>query len=80
MEDRTCGTCRHWHRLPKDPMNLGAPESGQCRAVPPSAQLFVDQAGQPLAIVANYPGMPGDFPACGLHQGRLELNGRLEGD
>lgn len=71
----TCVNCRHWHERPTDPHNLGAPRDGQCRE-----QLHV--VGVPVPggtnVMAVYPVLPGDFPACGRFEPALALDRCLE--
>jgi hypothetical protein len=70
----TCGSCKHWHPLPSDPHNLGAPRHGECRHHL-SAGLVMQQtpAGVQPAWMAGYPPVPNTFPACGQHEAIIEL-------
>lgn len=65
MSEPVCGTCAHWKKRPTDPMNLGAPATGECRAVPPSVTLLPTPQG--LAQASAYPQLPETFLACGLY-------------
>lgn len=65
---RTCGNCRHWFKIPQDPMNLD-PKSirGQCREGPPHMTLVAlpGPNGQPvLHPFADYPALPPTYAAC----------------
>jgi hypothetical protein len=66
VSEPTCGACRHWHRQPADPMNLGGAPAGACRARPP--QLVVLPAERGLQITAMYPIIDGRLAACALHE------------
>jgi hypothetical protein len=63
----TCKTCRHWHKGPTDPMNLGANVMGECRGGPPvMVALGVTPQGQ-VPMQTCYPKVPHNFLACGLY-------------
>ncbi len=62
-----CGTCKHWHKNPTDPMNVAAPAMGVCRASPPSVTSLPAQGGSTLTM-ANYPTLAPDTIACSQHQ------------
>ena len=62
MPEPTCSPCRLWHRLPTDPMNLGAPPLGQCRARPHAVAMTTPQGG--AVGPAFYLATPAEFPAC----------------
>lgn len=59
--DKTCGTCRHWHRQGADPRNLNHVQ-GECRHSPPGITF------SPQGILATYPHLPPQFPACARHE------------
>lgn len=65
----TCQSCKHWHKLPADPTNLGAPAVGECRGVPPS--LIHLGGGN---ITSMYQRLPAQFPSCGMYQLPLRLS------
>lgn len=67
-DTNVCGNCKHWHRKPADPADLGAPPQGDCRGEPP--QLVVLPARGGVVVQAMYPITRPDFPACG----RFELS------
>lgn len=61
-----CGTCRHLHKLPADPNNLGV-KRYECRAAPPQLVAFLTGPGQ-VQMSLHYPPLPPEFPACGQHE------------
>lgn len=63
---QNCGSCRYWCRHPANPMNLGGPALGECRAIPPG-QVVLPTARQELQIVSRYPVTHEKFPACGQY-------------
>lgn len=64
----TCGTCRHWHAGPINPMALDAPKQGDCREAPPGVSSFPAGMIAPQSIqTAAYPRLPENFPACSHH-------------
>ncbi len=65
MEGTTCGTCRHWHKKPADPMQLGAPAQGDCRGAPPTPIGIATPHG--LQVMVLYSTMPPEYPACAQH-------------
>lgn len=65
MDGPACGTCKHWHKNPADPMQLGAPPQGQCRGGPPVPIGIPTPQGLQIAVM--YPTIPREFPACGAH-------------
>jgi hypothetical protein len=71
VEEKTCGTCRHWHQRPIDPNNLGAERQGDCREGPPA--LLTIPAPRSVQGVAVYPALPSAFPACSRHCERSEV-------
>ena len=75
MADQTCSACRHWHRLPRDPNNLGESVIGECRehvhvVVIPQAM----RAGMAPALRVLYPPTPEDFPVCGRYEERAVVS------
>lgn len=62
----TCGRCRHFHELPRDPRNLGV-RFGQCREGPPQAI----PTSNGLAPV--YVGVPFEWPACSRFLASLQV-------
>jgi hypothetical protein len=77
-EDRclTCGTCRHWHRLPANPGQLGTVR-GECRESPPAATTIAFPNGkgglQVVGVLTQYPPLSPDNKACSRHEERKEL-------
>lgn len=64
----TCGSCIFWQRRPADPMNLGAPNIGECRFMPPAPVVVGrNPQGGPM-LISVYPIHQGEFPACAQHQ------------
>ena len=59
-----CKGCKHWHKVPLDPQDLGAGPKGDCRAHPP--QSFAVPSRMGLQIASAYPVLPATFPACSL--------------
>lgn len=62
-----CGDCKHWHKLPSDPNNLGAKPAGECRE---SLHVILVPAGQGMAPAALYAVINDNFPACSHHRKR----------
>ena len=76
-EENRCGSCVHWHQTPSDPMNLAAPRTGLCRAVPPvpvvtGVMPTVDGGMQPQAQ-ALYPLTLANSLGCGMFKERANL-------
>jgi hypothetical protein len=73
--NRTCGNCRHWHKMPKDPMQLNVAR-GNCRESPPAGTAIISQsAGGAINVIAwavAYPPVEPDFPACSRYAAKLE--------
>lgn len=71
-DHRTCGQCRHWVRVPQDPMNLD-PKAvrGACTNGPPQMS-FVPMQGPRGQVVmqelCGYPKLPPEFQACSQFQ------------
>ncbi len=59
-----CGTCKHWAKMPADPANF-RDRRGQCRESPPHATTIPHGNGQ--ILLASYPQLPAEFPACSRH-------------
>lgn len=62
-----CGTCTHFHQLPADPHNLGAPRQGLCLEGPPQPALVVGPQGQAGTVWA-FPMLPSVHMACHRHE------------
>lgn len=75
-DEKRCGACKHWHKLPGDPMNLGAPKTGLCRAVPP-VPIAAGQTRTAQGIMVAYefifPSLREDALSCGMYEERLQL-------
>jgi hypothetical protein len=71
-QGKTCGTCKHWIRLPgmTEDGRVNPHVRGDCRRLPP--QFGIQMIGNRLAQSLAYPALPPNFPACGEHQTRLE--------
>lgn len=66
-EQLTCGTCRHWHKLPPDPRDLKK-RMGHCRHSPPTCTSTLVDPQRGLSFEQSaYPTLPHEFPACGQH-------------
>lgn len=76
MSEQTCQSCEHWHKRPADPMHLGAPPAGECRASPLFAP-FANQNGAG-AIFLGYPTVPANLPVCSHFQERADVKRLLE--
>lgn len=77
-EIKRCGQCEHWKKNLVELSSPDAPVTGNCVAGPP--QILVVPAAGGLQLMAKYPPLPEDFPACAQFRSRLEvggLNGRL---
>jgi hypothetical protein len=75
-EEPRCGLCRHWHASPADPMNLAAPRTGLCRAIPPQPIVFVagqSVQGMNVHVEYRYPTVYANFAGCGMYEERLQL-------
>ncbi|MDE2104894.1 MAG: hypothetical protein KGL39_47090 [Patescibacteria group bacterium] len=82
----TCKTCRHWHAgnrpvlpaqdgQPGGAVDMSAKLIGECRARPPQVIMVeLRQVGVGLEFRHNtaYPRMLEDFPACGLHNEKVQ--------
>lgn len=71
MTEPTCGTCRHWHAGPRNTMDLGQPQQGDCREGPPHATSLPNPPQ--MMMFCNYPRLPATFPACSRHQPKVEI-------
>lgn len=69
-DEKQCGQCRHWHKCPPDPNNLGA-VNGTCRWGPP--QIGFANTPQGPVQVSLYPTLPAGFAACAQFAPALQL-------
>lgn len=70
----TCGSCKHWRQMPRDPHNLGAPRHGECREQLQTGIIMQQTpAGVQPTFMAGYPPVPATFPACSRHEAILEV-------
>lgn len=74
MSESTCGTCKHWHKQPANPLNLAAPAQGACQESPPAVMLVQMNNGQAQQI-STYPLLPATFAACSRHAVQVLANG-----
>lgn len=77
--ENTCGSCNHWHEMPRDATNLKAPRMGQCRAVPPTpviVGLAQTVHGPVPQIDSIYPALVANAPACGIFKEKLLAIGK----
>lgn len=68
-----CENCRFYVSL-KDPMNLGAPEQGECRGGPPTAVATVIQdrlGAQGIQISGHFPPVKGSEKGCGAYRPKM---------
>lgn len=65
---RRCGQCCHWFKI-EGGIELQRVPQGQCRRMPPSAQMVNAQQ-----TAAFYPPVPADFGACGEFKSLLSLH------
>ena len=63
--DKTCGECRHWHKMPVDRMNIGKVE-GECRFGPPHTTCLPLKDNQ-VFRASVYPLLGAGFMACSQH-------------
>lgn len=66
----TCKSCLHWHALPVDPQNLGAPRQGRCQEFP---HVVAIPQRQGLQIVTMYAQTEENFLACGRFKGKVAV-------
>ena len=64
MTDLTCGTCRHWHRLPPNPRDLSQ-QNGECMHSPPAVVVLPTPQG--MMVAPRFPLLNKDQQACGQH-------------
>ena len=75
----TCGTCKHWHKLPRASAIVGQPASGECREGPPGITVFAGQDPrrpgniQIAGNVTMYAQPAENFPACARHVPRVAI-------
>lgn len=75
-QQRTCGQCQHWHKLPANPQDLRQ-VLGQCLESPP-VPLAIVMAPGAVQISVAYPTLPPVFPACGRFKAvEVLTNGRV---
>lgn len=79
MNVLTCGSCRHWKRLPTDPHNIAAPPFGECRERVHSALTPMPTPGG-LAITQQsyYPRLPMLYEACGQYKPQVTATSAYE--
>lgn len=81
----SCGTCKHWNKLPADPLNLGATPTGECREQLHLVAFPVQSArGMGIQQMPMYAVVPENYPACSRHQktgsGIANIIGKWPGD
>ena len=64
---RQCGQCANWFKIDSG-MEIQTVPQGQCRRMPPSAQMVNAQQ-----TAAFYPPVPANFGACGEFKSLLSL-------
>lgn len=60
----TCGTCRHWHKLPPNPQDL-TQRNGECHHSPPCVVVLPTPHG--AMIAPRFPMLNSEQVACGQH-------------
>ncbi len=66
---KTCQSCKHWHKQPRQTALLDEPTVGECRERLHSAPVM-GQRGM-LGMNVYYPSVPEGFQACGQHEERV---------
>ncbi len=67
---KTCSSCKHWHKQPRQTVHLDEPVVGECRERLHSAPVMASGMGQRgmHGINVYYPSTPENFQACGQHE------------
>lgn len=67
MDDKKCGTCKHWRKREANPHNI-SDVRGDCMEGPPGVTTIIAPNGQIVGTAVSYPNMPPGFPACDKHE------------